>query len=188
MSSDIKTGIFILKNHPGCCIENCPGEEGAGRSLGGGSRRLVPGSRWQRWSSGRRDEWDPKERGGPGRLLHTTGFASVTERGVGPISTIKSQETGQAGGKKVYFRCQQLVGAGRGHLSKGQLPAPPPATRQPVGQELLWTELGRGLHAVRARSALTVIFKLVIGGLTGVILVALSPVNLHFQGPFVPFL
>ena len=91
LSSDIKTGIFILKNHPGCCVENCPGEEGAGRSLGGGSRRLVPGSRWQRWSSGRRDEWDPKERGGPGRLLHTTGFASVTERGVGPSSTLKSQ-------------------------------------------------------------------------------------------------
>ena len=46
--------------------------------------------------------------------------------------------------------------------------------------------MGRGLHAVTAQSALTVIFKLVIGGLTGVILVVLGTVNLHFQSPFVP--
>jgi len=46
--------------------------------------------------------------------------------------------------------------------------------------------VGRGLHAVTAQSALTVIFKLVIGGLTGIILVVLGTFYLHFQGPFVP--
>ena len=35
-------------------------------------------------------------------------------------------------------------------------------------------------------SQLTVIFELVIAGLTSLILVALSTVNLRFQGPFVP--
>ena len=36
------------------------------------------------------------------------------------------------------------------------------------------------------QSALTVIFKLVTGGLTSIILVLLGTVNLQFQGPFVP--
>ena len=44
----------------------------------------------------------------------------------------------------------------------------------------------RGLHAETAQSALTVIFKLVIGGLTSIILVVVGTVNLQFQGPFVP--
>ena len=35
-------------------------------------------------------------------------------------------------------------------------------------------------------SVLTVILKLVIGGLTSIILIALGTVNLQFQGPFVP--
>ena len=43
----------------------------------------------------------------------------------------------------------------------------------------------RGLHAETAQSALTVIFRLVIGGLTSVILIVLGTVNLHFQSPFV---
>ena len=45
---------------------------------------------------------------------------------------------------------------------------------------------GRGLHAETAQSALTVILKLVIGGLTSVVLIVLSTVSLQFQGWFVP--
>ena len=45
---------------------------------------------------------------------------------------------------------------------------------------------GRGLHAETAQSALTAILKLVIGGLTRVILIVLSPVSLRFQGQLVP--
>jgi len=43
----------------------------------------------------------------------------------------------------------------------------------------------RGLWAETAQSALTVILKLVIGGLTSVIFIVLGTVNLHFQGWFV---
>ena len=45
---------------------------------------------------------------------------------------------------------------------------------------------GRGLHAETAQSALTVILKLVIGGLTTIILIVLSTASLQFQGQFVP--
>ena len=41
---------------------------------------------------------------------------------------------------------------------------------------------GGGLHAKIAQSSLTVIFKLVIGGLTSLIFVVLDTVNLQFQG------
>ena len=44
---------------------------------------------------------------------------------------------------------------------------------------------GRRLHEETAQSALTVILKLVTGGLTSVILIVLGAVNLHFQGQFV---
>ena len=40
-----------------------------------------------------------------------------------------------------------------------------------------FTERGRGLHAETAQSALTVILKLVIGGLTSIILIVLSTVG-----------
>ena len=45
---------------------------------------------------------------------------------------------------------------------------------------------GRGLHADGAHSALTVILKLVNGGLTSVILIVLNTGSLQFQGQFVP--
>ena len=49
---------------------------------------------------------------------------------------------------------------------------------------------GRGLHAETALPAQTVIFQLVIVGLTAiltlVLLIVLGTVNLQFQGPFVP--
>ena len=44
---------------------------------------------------------------------------------------------------------------------------------------------GKGRHAETAQSALTVILKLVIGGLASIILIVLGPVHLQFQGPFV---
>ena len=44
---------------------------------------------------------------------------------------------------------------------------------------------GKGQHAETAQSALMVILKLVIGGLTSMILIVLGPVHLQSQGPFV---
>ena len=44
---------------------------------------------------------------------------------------------------------------------------------------------GRGLHAETAQSVLTVIWRLVISGLTSVILIVLSAVSLQFQGQLV---
>ena len=44
----------------------------------------------------------------------------------------------------------------------------------------------RGLHTETAQAALTITLKLIIGGLTSVILIVLSTVNLQFQGRFVP--
>ena len=63
-----------------------------------------------------------------------------------------------------------------GRLSKGQLPlspAPPP-DNQPTRA---FIDGGRGLYVETAPSALTVILKLVIGGLTSVILIVLSTVS-----------
>ena len=45
---------------------------------------------------------------------------------------------------------------------------------------------GRGLHAGRAQSALTIILKLIIGGLTTTILIVLNTASLQFQDWFVP--
>ena len=44
----------------------------------------------------------------------------------------------------------------------------------------------RGLHAEIAQSSLTVLFPLVVSGLTSVIFVALGTVNLQFHGALVP--
>ena len=44
----------------------------------------------------------------------------------------------------------------------------------------------KGLHGEIAQSALTVIFRLVIGGLTRVILIVLGTVNFQFPGALVP--
>ena len=79
--------------------------------------------------------------------------------------------------RKVYFRCQPL----RVEEGRGQVDICPEVNSphwQPVGQELF---LGRrrGLHEETAQSTLTVIFKLVIGGLTN-ILVVLGIANLQF--------
>ena len=77
------------------------------------------------------------------------------------------------------------VGGGRngGHLFKGWLPL----TGNQWGKRFYrqkWA-LGRRLYLEIAQSVLTVIFKLIIGGLTSAILIVLGTVNLQFQGPFV---
>ena len=77
------------------------------------------------------------------------------------------------------------TGQGQGrHLSEGQLL---PSTGKLWARALI-DRSGEGgrLHAETAQSALTVIFTLVIGGLTSVILLVLGTLNLQFQGPFVP--
>ena len=57
---------------------------------------------------------------------------------------------------------------------------------QSVGKS--FNRWGEGLHAETAQSALTVILKLVIGGLSGVILLVLVTVSLQFQGKLVSIL
>ena len=81
----------------------------------------------------------------------------------------------------LYFRCQQLVG--RVDL----------CPRADSTHFLLATSGARafidrkmGIDVGTAQSTLTVIFKLIISGLTSVILIVLGTVNLQFQGPFVP--
>ena len=85
--------------------------------------------------------------------------------------------------RKVCFIWDAGSGAGEGEggfLSRGQLPHP----RQSGGKSFYRHR--EGAHAETARSALTVILKLVIGNLISVILIVLSTVNLQFQGQFVP--
>ena len=60
---------------------------------------------------------------------------------------------------------------------------PPPADYWWARAFLSW---GRGLHAETARSALRVVLRLVIGGPTSVLLIALGTVSLQFQGWLVP--
>ena len=71
-------------------------------------------------------------------------------------------------------------GWGSRHLSKGQLH---PNKR---GVRAFIDRVGGRVHAETAQSSLTIIFKLVISGLTSTILIGLGTVNLQFQGPFVP--
>ena len=80
-------------------------------------------------------------------------------------------------GKFAVF--QMRATGGWWHLSKGQLPL----TESQWGRAFIGWK--RGLHAETVQSALTVIFKLVIDGLTSIILVPLGTVNIHFQSWFV---
>ena len=81
-------------------------------------------------------------------------------------------------GKFALFQMLAAGGEGR-RLSKGQLSATDNrGPRACIGR-------GRGLHAETAQSALTVVLKSVLGGLTNVILIVLGTVNHHSQGQFV---
>ena len=84
-------------------------------------------------------------------------------------------------GKFALFQMLAAGGEGR-RLSKGQLSATDNrGPRACIGR-------GRGLHAETAQSALTVILKLIIGGLSGVILLVLVTISLQFQGKLVSIL
>ena len=75
-----------------------------------------------------------------------------------------------------------VAGQGGGHLFKGGLPPP----QQAGGESFYRQSKGRWLHAEIVQSSLTVLFTLIIGGLTSIILIVLGTVNLQFQGPLVP--
>ena len=68
---------------------------------------------------------------------------------------------------------------------KANSPAPPHLDKQRVRA---FIDRGRGLQAETAQSALIVSFRLVIGGLTSVILIVVGTVHLQFQGGLFPFL
>ena len=89
--------------------------------------------------------------------------------------------------RKVCFISDASIWCGEGgrHLSKGRLPHTPPHSRQAEGESFYRHSDGQ-LHVEIAQSSLTVIFKLVLSGLTSIILIVLGTVNLQFQGPFVP--
>ena len=70
----------------------------------------------------------------------------------------------------LYLGCWQLWGRAD-DSSKAAFPG-----------EVSFYRQREGLHVETAQSALTVILKLVMGGLTSTILIVLSTVNLQFQG------
>ena len=73
--------------------------------------------------------------------------------------------------------------SGEGWQKPVQRSTSPPLT---VSGARAFIDRWRGLHAETAQSALTVIYKLVVGGLTSVILIVSGTVNLQSQGPSVP--
>lgn len=76
-------------------------------------------------------------------------------------------------------------------LPKSQLPClNPPPTKQKIMGKSPYRWRGRGLHVETVQSALTVILKNghADAGLTSVILIVLSIINLQFQCQFVPYL
>ena len=79
-------------------------------------------------------------------------------------------------------------GEGGRHLSKSQLPRPPPPMTQQAGDVSFHRQrvcVG-ALRAETAESSLPVLFRWAMGGLSSVILVVLGAVNLQFR--LFPFL
>ena len=72
-----------------------------------------------------------------------------------------------------------------GNQGRGQTPVQRPTPLPDNQWARAFIDGGRGLRAETSQSALTVILKLVISGLTSVILIVLTAVNLQFQGQFV---
>ena len=114
----------------------------------------------------------PKEWGGAGRLL-------ATQK---PIK--------KPGWWKGKFALFQMPATGGG--DQRPTPSVPPPTSKGV-RAFIDRAGGTGLLAETAQSSLTVIFKLVIRGLTScfiltkmIILAVSGAVNLQFQGPFAP--
>ena len=118
----------------------------------------------------------PYHLGGVGAISQNT---SVTRSCVWLLVTQKA--TKRPGLWKAKFALFQMPATGVGDrcLSKGRHPPPTPQW-QSVGKN--FTDWGRGLHAEIVQSTLIVIFKLIIGDLTSVILVDLGSINLQFRG------
>ena len=83
----------------------------------------------------------------------------------------------------LYFRCWQLRRRVADICPKAD--SPPPILGTSGTRSFIDRKWGV-LHVERAQSSLTVIFKLVISGLTSIILVVIGMVNLQFQGWLVP--
>ena len=118
----------------------------------------------------------PYHLGGVGAISQNT---SVTRSCVWLLVTQKAtKRPGLWKGKFALFQ-MPATGVGDRCLSKGRHPPPTPQW-QSVGKN--FTDWGRGLHAEIVQSTLIVIFKLIIGDLTSIILVDLGSVNLQFRG------
>ena len=103
-----------------------------------------------------------------------SGGVHVTESGVWLLLVQKPiKRPGWWKGKFALFWMPAITGEG-GCLSKGR-PHRTPTDNQGARA---FIDGGRGLHAETARSELTVILKLVTGGLTSVILIVLSTIHL----------
>ena len=113
---------------------------------------------------------------------------TIVTKDVQGLATHRSKANKQARlvERKVCFISDASIWCGEGgrHLSKGRLRHTPPHSRQAEG-ESFYQHSGGQLHVETAQSSLTVIFKLVLSGLTSIILIVLGTVNLQFQGSFV---
>ena len=85
--------------------------------------------------------------------------------------------------RKVCFHSDACNWLGEGWQKPIQRSTPPLLT---TSGARAFIDRQRGLHAETAQSALTVILKVVTGGLTSVILIVSGTVNLQSQGSFVP--
>ena len=90
---------------------------------------------------------------------------------------------------KGKFTLLQMPATELGVEDGGQLPEgrfslhtalPPPATATSGARAFIDRSEGGRLHAETIQSSLTIIFKLIISGLTSVILIILDTVNLQF--------
>ena len=78
----------------------------------------------------------------------------------------------------LYFRCWQLERGGLWTSVQGQSRSPPPLAPSKQGvRAFIGRVRGGGQHGETAQSSLTVIFKLIISGLTSNILVVLGTVG-----------
>jgi len=106
----------------------------------------------------------------------------VTERWSPAVRCPKASKLAKLVEREVYFRCQQLGVLG-GKTSVQRLTPPQLA----ISGARAFIDRNRGqLQAETAQLAPTVIFKLVICGLTSIIMVVSRTINLQFQGLFVP--
>ena len=108
-----------------------------------------------------------------------TNQGTLTESGVWLITAQKSiKRPGWWKGQfALFWRLTTRAGGGL---------TPTPHPRPDDQGARAFIDRGRGPHAETIQSALTVILKLVIGGLISVISIVLGTVNLQFQGQFVP--